>query len=306
MGAQQRKEADVESLLQWTFLDELPKRQTSAAEGIWDRLAQNGSLGGVNPDPGGSGNAQRYAQFGLPHCDAELIEIAVGQLGRAPFDWEAHFDLVAADLAALVTVNDIRARLRPPPEDPWSAVQVRPAPDGRGISSKVKRHGPRDVLMVNTVNLAALVTTHAVKRSRPDWRTEQMRCVPTLAERSALSKIIGKCKGKNLYTTGSYCPLRWEPSPVDVVLARSDYLMWHQALVALSESLKLTQHIALPPAANRAPWVEGEISAALFTQPPDRSSPLPLKPARKLTGAPAKKSRRFKGRRVEVDEGALP
>ncbi|MDE2468299.1 MAG: hypothetical protein KGL35_06045, partial [Bradyrhizobium sp.] len=222
MSTAAKRQIGIEQLLQWTYLDELPKRQISSAEGIWDRLAQYGSLGGVNPDPGGSGNAQRYAQFGLPHPDAETIEKAVGALGRAPFDWKNNFELVAGDLAALVTINEVQQAPRsyalpfkshdmivgdsgfgPRQLDGTTLEEfsyVREHHEGKlrkGLRIKPGRYAPRDVLLVNSVNLSALVTTHAVKRSRPDWRTEQMRPIPMLAERSQLAMVIGKCKAKN-------------------------------------------------------------------------------------------------------------
>jgi hypothetical protein len=301
-----KKSVEIEKLLQWAYLDELPKRQISSAEGIWDRLAQYGSLGGVNPDPGGSGNAQRYAQFGLPHRDAELIEIAVGQLGRAAFDWRRYFDIVAGDLAALITINDVRDGLRVPAEDPMRAF-VEPARDGRGVTSRVARHAPRDVLLVNSVNLSALVTTHAVKGTRPDWRTEQMRPVPMLAERSKLAIVIGKSKAKNLYTTGSYCPLVWSPSPVEVALTRADYLMWHQALITLAQTLTLTEHQVLTPEAPATPWIDGEQKKRLHrSQHIGEQKTLPLALARKRAGPPSKKPKKDKGRIIKVAEGRFP
>jgi hypothetical protein len=102
-GKKLKTSVDIEKLLQWAYLDELPKRQILSTEGVWDRLQQYGSLGGINPDPGGSGNAQRYAQFGLPHPDAEEIERAVGALGQASI--EDNYDVIVGELAALVTVK---------------------------------------------------------------------------------------------------------------------------------------------------------------------------------------------------------
>jgi hypothetical protein len=58
IAVKQKQAHDIEFLLQWAFLHELPKRKISSAEGIWDRLSQYGSLGGINPDPG-HGAAQR-------------------------------------------------------------------------------------------------------------------------------------------------------------------------------------------------------------------------------------------------------
>lgn len=299
-----KKTVEIEKLLQWAYLDELSKRKISSAEGIWDRLAQYGSLGGVNPDPG-HGAAQRYPHFGLPHRDAELIEIAVGQLGRMAFDWRANFRLVANDLAALVAVNDVRMGFHSQSDRPTNA-KISVSEDGRGVSARVDRQVQRDVLLINTVNVAALVVTHAIKATRPDWRTEQMRPVPTLAERSNLAKIIGKCKGKNLYTTGSYCPLRWAPSPIEVVLARADYLLWHQALRALAGTLRLTEHHALPPAAPATPWIETPPPTRVFrSQAIGTSRPLPLKPQRGRAGALLKKSRKNKETSAPLAKGAL-
>jgi hypothetical protein len=326
-AVQVKKQIEIEALLRWTYLDELPKRQTSAAEGIWDRLAQNGSLGGIDPDPG-HGAAQRYAHFGLPHRDAEAIELAVGRLGSTAIDWDKHFDLIAGDLAALIDINDLQRG-----SGAWRSTKARGSgwavkghlekgrvgdlARNRGfvvtdneIAGKIEsfsyirghhqgklRKGirarpadrPRDVLLLNTVDVAALVITHTIKGTRPDWRSAQMRPVPTLAERSALSVVIGKSKGKNLYTTGAYCPLRWEPSPLSVVLARADYLVWWDAIERLAGTLELAEHQLLPPAAARTPWIDGEVAHRTFANAPARTSTLPLKPQRKRTGAPARK-----------------
>ena len=280
-----KKSVDIEQLLHWTFLDELPKRQTSSAEGIWDRLAQYGSLGGINPDPG-HGSAQRYAHFGLPHRDAELIEVAVGALGGAPIDWQQNFDMIAGDLGALVSINDVD-KTRPAPRKTSSGWSNK-----RGVITRVE-NTPRDVILVNSINVGTLVTIHAVKRSRPDWRTEQMRPVPTVAQRGRqdLAQVIGKCLGRNFYTTGSYCPLIWEPSPIEIVMARADYVAWHMGLVQLARTLELSEHIALPPAASPAPWIDGEIKRSLFRQPYARARQLPLKPVRRKAGPPRKKPR---------------
>jgi hypothetical protein len=290
---------DIELLLQWTYLDELPKRKTSSAEGIWDRLSQYGSLGGINPDPG-HGAAQRYPHFGLPHKDAELIEVAVNALPDTVIDWQQHFELIAGDLVPLVSINDMKG-INSQRVGVARAI-FGTAADGRGVTASADK--PRDLILVNSIKTEALVYTHAVKGTRPGgWRTGDMRPVPTLAERGGHTKIIGVCKGKNSYTSGSYCPLRWEPSPLKIVMARANYFAWHQALQKLSESLNLQEHIASPPSAKSAPWIEGDNSAALFTQPPDRSSPLPLKPVRDRVLPPRKKPRTNKRRGAKVDRG---
>jgi len=79
-----KHEVEIEALLHWAFRDELPKRITSSAEGIWDRI-ESGQAG-VAQDHHHS--AQRYAHFGLPHPDAERLEIAVEALPDVVVAWE--------------------------------------------------------------------------------------------------------------------------------------------------------------------------------------------------------------------------
>ena len=217
----------IDHLLQWAYLHELPKRRISSAEGIWDRLAQYGSLGGINPDPS-PGGAQRYAQFGLPHPDAERIERAVEALEPVVTDWESYFELICHELAPLVTVNDLHPFSWGRP----TAAKLTASSDGRGVSV----HGPRDVLLVATIPVSVLVHTHAIKGTRPNgWRTSEMRPVQTRAERGPFAKIIGVCKGNNRYSSGSYCPLQWQPSPIGLVLARAIYFAWWNALAQLAK-----------------------------------------------------------------------
>jgi len=99
-----RTEIDIETLLHWAYRDELSKRQTSSAEGIWDRILEDGQRGGIDP---GHGAAQRYSHFGLPDPDAELIEKAVSSLEDLVIDWQQSFHAIAAELSGLISINDI-------------------------------------------------------------------------------------------------------------------------------------------------------------------------------------------------------
>lgn len=288
---------DIEVLLIWAYLHELPKRQLSSSEGIrWNRLEKYGFLGGINPDPN-RGSAQRYP-FGLPHIDAERIEKAVDALQPVTTDWEQYFELIAWDLAALVSVNDVRPVTR---ETIWTSAKVATGIDKRGVTASPDK--PRDVLDVQSIDVGMLVYSHAVKGTRPgDWRTAGLQAVPTAAERGPLAKVVGLCKGKNSYSSGSYCPLRWEPSPVKVVLARAAYFAWHQALEQLAAELELAEHIALPPAISGTPWVWlSEPCRRIFHQLPIRSRPLPLKPTRKYAIAKPK-PKRDRGRSIGTDK----
>lgn len=254
--AEPKTAMDVETLLHWAFRDELSKRQTSSAEGIWDRMAFLGQNGGIDP---GHGAAQRYSHFGLPDPDAERIEKAVASLEDLVIDWPKSFDVIAGDLSGLISVNDVARRETPPrtPKTSWGAAGAKAitARFGDGAAKPV-RDRPRDVLMVGGLRTAALVTMHAVKGTRPDWVEESPKpfAVPALKGTNAM--INGECRGRNLYTAGSCCPLRWEPSPLSIVSSRAEYVAWHRGLETLAQSLQLRKFIALAPKASPTPWLD--------------------------------------------------
>jgi hypothetical protein len=254
-----KTEMDVERLLHWAYRDELSKRQTSAAEGIWDRMRDSGQLGGI--EPRGDGGAQRYASFGLPDPDAELIEAAVGRLDDMVVDWNLSFDTIAAELSALVTVNDIARR----PMPGKTAVSEWTTKSGRRMRVEDR---PRDVILPGAIRTKALVTMHAIRGSRPDWHDDPPQPHMVQATKGPHASVVGECKGRNLYTSGSYCPLRWEPSPLSIVMARAEYAAWHAGLVRLANDLDMRRHAALPPRAPSTPWIDptGD-TGAVFVQP---------------------------------------
>jgi hypothetical protein len=282
----------TEKLLIWAYQDELSKRQTSAAEGIWDRILQDGQRGGIDP---GHGAAQRYAHFGLPDPDAEMIEKAVGQLEDTVIDWEQSFDAIAAELSALISVNDMAKREAKPKqtESGWGkagtkALKVWWGPEG----AKPYIDPPRDILMLGGLRTSALVTMHAVRGTRPDWIEDspEPSMVPALKGPNAM--IVGDCRGRNLYSTGAYCPLKYEPSPMSIVSSRAEYVAWHNGLTKLSQTLILAKFIPLAPKASQTPWLEIESEQLRSVKPvmPTTTNhvgawgTLPLAPARGRMG----------------------
>jgi hypothetical protein len=148
-------------------------------------------------------------------------------------------------------------------------------------------------MLVNTINTGALVTMHAIKGTRPDWRDEPIRpeMVPH-SLRESMPTIVGKCEAKNRYSMGSYCPLKWSPSPLSVVTSRADYAGWHQGLVILAETLELEKFIALPPKAPAMPWAtESEDDQRIIPVVPTGHNDvagwgtLPLAPSRGRAGS---------------------
>src|SRR5262249_45759542 len=115
---------------------------------------------------------------------------------------------------------------------------------------------PRDIILVRSLRSSALVTMHASMGTRPDWIDEPLKCYPTPATHGGGARIIGECIGRHRYIEGSYCPLRWEPSPLSIAEARADYIAWWRGLDELVWRLanKLTRFLATPPRAPRLPW----------------------------------------------------
>lgn len=288
-------EIDVENLLRWAYVDELSKRQISAAEGIWDRIEDYGNHGGIDK---GHGAAQRYSHFGLPDPDAEAVELAVASLGEVEIDWNLSLEPIAGDLAGLVSVNDLTRRDAEQKRTKvgWGESGTKALKAFFGDDGVRPSHDrPRDVLLLNTINLSALVTRHAIKGTRPDYWDEQPTVQRTIAKNNGGVALVGECKGKNIYSTGSYCPLQWTPSPTSVISSRAEYALWHHGLVNLAHMLDLKKYTVLPPKVSATPWIDGldaeAQSRVVPVVPNGRNSALswgtlPLAPNRGKAGSP--------------------
>lgn len=286
-------EMDIEMLLRWAFRDELSKRAISAAEGIWDRIQDNQHHGGIDRSHHGAG--QRYAAIGLPDPDAERIERAVAALDEQIIDWKASMEAIAGDLGGLVSINDLAPSSAPKrvPRTGWGAAGDRALKGMFGAGAeRAFQDKPRDVLMVAGIRTDVLVAMHAIRGSRPDWYEEQPQPKRVQAERGVNAKIIGECRGKDLYTLGSYCPLRYDPSPMTIVHSRADYSAWHRGLVTLSQTLQLEKFVALTPKASSMPWVdEPKTDARVLPGNIEQSTTLPLSPSRGRSRSPLRRAR---------------
>ena len=104
------------------------------------------------------------------------------------------------------------------------------------------------------------------------WRTERLTD-PLGGERDYENPV--KAIRRDLYPTGAFCRIEFEPDPQLVVNDRADYCAWRLALEALAEALsgKLERISALPPAAALFPWTgerDGERPRGLFGPGADR------------------------------------
>lgn len=240
-----RRAVEIEKLLHWAYRDELSKRMTSSAEGIWDRIREFGDKGGIYTGQPSHGGAQRYAQFGLPHPDAETIERAVSALENATIDWRSEGRKILGLYLSLIDPAGA-----PGEEEPWRITEI----SWNNGRHRERQCMPRRTITVKTLNTAALVTMHARMGTRPDWRSKHPEPGPTPAPKGPNAAIVGECRGKNIYSFGSHCPVRWSPSPMSIAEARADYLAWWRGLKRLSESLLLTSFEALPPLCLEMPW----------------------------------------------------
>jgi hypothetical protein len=259
-------------------------------------MADFGSRGGVEIDRGNGGGAQRYAYIGLPDPDALLIEKAVAGLEDLVIDWPQSFDAIAGDLSGLISVNDMNQRHYDPrsPKASWGAAGDKALTAWFGPSGakpfSTSRDRPRDVLMVAGLPTAVLVTTHAVKGTRPHWFEESPTPSPTPALKGTNAMIVGECRGRNLYTNGAYCPLQWSPSPMEIISSRADYVGWHCGLTTLARTVRLEKFTLLPPKAPQTPWLCTGPEQVIWPVVPttenqvDRWGTLPLTPHRDRKG----------------------
>ena len=99
-----------------------------------------------------------------------------------------------------------------------------------------------------------LVIGHASAGTRPHWYPNPIRVLP-IRDGSRV-RIIGECKGRDRYTLGSHCPLRFDPPLATVAHARAEYAVWFGALVHLVVVLsgRLGAHVATYPQASPKPW----------------------------------------------------
>jgi hypothetical protein len=282
---------DVEKLLRWAYQEELAKKRTSSAEGIWDRLHEVAERGGIDI---GHGAAQRYPHFGLPDPDAERIEVAVGALPDQVIDWDRDAEAVMGGLLGLADPRSKKGLPRNRPSTASWPSRTRKQHETASVEP------PRDVLMVRSYRTATLITMHAAMGTRPDWYPEPSRPLPVPASRGPGFAVVGECYGRDRYQLGAYCPLRWDPSPMEIADARAEYLAWHRGLLMLCERLELRGYIAARPGAPEMPWRAPQDSIRVVYEAPVRpQGRLPLHPARPLMAAPMARPKNSKVRVVD-------
>ena len=161
------------------------------------------------------------AALGVPHLDAVTIEGAVNGLNdQVGLDWREYRELLLGDVIGIA-----------PLEDQLS---------GRVFSE------------------SALVATFARMGETPLWRGQ--RPLPNAVTKKGVVMLVGHCEGKDRYSRGSHCLVKYQPPVEMVAFRRAEYLVWHDGLVRLAGILRawtLRDYVALPPKAPKLPWLDG-------------------------------------------------
>lgn len=251
-------------MLHWAFRDELPK-DPRYCEGY----TGEGGSAGISP-------MFKYAKLGGPIDNWSREPGFPAAMGN-----EAHEDAIAV-YNAVHRLDEVGIL--------WpSAGEVL-------LGDELKRFvTPEEAFIIRglKVQTVGLVMLHARMGNRPIWRVDYEIERVIGRERKAM---IRKNRGRRHKALQG--ELRLTASPIEIITARLEWLVWHHALRTLAAELadQLEDHLPEPPVAPQAPWVddtEGVIlsdgwmdARALATGRLSTINRLPLVPQRPQTLPP--------------------
>jgi hypothetical protein len=254
---------DIEALLKWTYLQELPKRPKmngpNDIDSAWRKVTQWGDeFSMAGPADNAFGVVPDFQASSLPHPDAFVVHEAVEaleflQLGF-PDDWDPIEDL--GDLGALGKASVVQA------------IGALTTVDELG--RRILRQSPR-----------RLVFRHAILGGCPDWHAEKPDAKFLLA--NGMTKWfrrklvwVGDEKGNEelgqwleIEVDGfdsrarrpyddAYPKQYLDPDPVDSVIGRAEYEIWRSALCFVVEELsgQMSDYEAVMTVRPERPWGE--------------------------------------------------
>lgn len=262
-----KKKIDIEKLLRWAIMDELPKGRPVSA-GLWDSMMQLGCR--VQTSRVGGGDGLGFVD-GEPHPDANAVAQAVRAL---PADYKIGARRCYELLGVYAACDPLAVRAMESTPFNLPALVMRCAilkermpwdcgkPQMRPVLYNSERGGrPHPIILGLDDDGLGLVAVKADKHGR--WPLDRAP------------------RGHVHYE---------EPSIGDLLEMRAEYSAWHFSLVTLARELagKLAEHDVLPPACAAEPWNTGEADVgAVHVVKSDLSlSKLPLSPRRKAAGPP--------------------
>jgi len=297
------KRMDIEALLRWAYREELPKAAAGGDETFvfrlrtgWGGVEKMGELLALVQEP------DLCNRFGLfpdamerePHPDAVRVFDAVEALGglvyEMPEEWNPIADLGDLGADGPAAIDRAMRMLTTTVAFDEEGVEVSPhvTPAEGEVVHKVAqmRRSP-----------ARIVIRHALLGGCPTWEADR-------PERIVVMNPMGRGPAwfrKIMVTSdGAFAPARYEvevdgfdykrrrpyadayqktfldPDPVDVVVCRAEYEIWHYCLVRLVDDLQgLSAHHVRPSHRAARPWEEGEKGSRLL---PSLLRPAPSPP----------------------------
>ncbi len=265
------KRMEIDKLVRWAIVDELPKGRPVTAT-AWDRLISYGRLGTrIDTSAYGTGGGMGIVP-GTPHPDAEKLATAIGALPESA-------QLLEEDCAGLL-----------------------------GHYAALSMATVRQCASHQRYNLRSLMVRNAIL-DLPDFdidppRPEPLRyavngkvivhsvCDGELAEARAHPK-----HGGYHHLTSPQCLLDWSSRSIQrILIARAEFAIWHVGLGMLVDALvgTLEEHVATATSLPSRPWLAQTSRAprVFRVKAPAKLARLPLKPERAHASSPRRPARR--------------
>jgi hypothetical protein len=235
-----KRRIDIEQLLAWAYVEELPKRGPGGLSGL-SRMLDYGTSIDI------SHHETEPIAFGEPHPDALLLDYHVRSLPPVRFTTAMARHLLGALLAPYLMREVVHT---------VKTIMIRRG--DRDIAGIVGAERTEQITEVEKRELspAALIAVHARLGNRPNWQVGPWRITRVNGKNN--KPIVHGISRGHRYNTGAYCPLQLAPSAETIARARFEYAVWWMSLMELAESCRLSAHVALPPRAAAEPWVTGE------------------------------------------------
>jgi hypothetical protein len=328
-----KKPVPIERLLVWAYRDELPKAQGTGQRFLrpdtwsqpWGAVTKTGVLGlpvqeqdirnryGVEVD--------LMAQT-EPHPDAIRVWTVVQDLAgwslQVPEDWNPieglGIDEVEQEKAIGAAIDRLCYSAEGPPEAEYVA-----SPEGRPLWAhwRIKQAGPDSLRLRKPVS--ALVEHYAKMGWTPEWEFQKperkavqengkdkwyVRETIITESGSTEVELDGFDKKARIPKPGAYRKLFWDPNPVDAVLMRFEYELWHGAIEMLAIDLvnQLDEHLVLPCELPARPWEARTRSAPKLLVDLRQKQPSVHSEPRPVAGPPPKRGEHGEVRIVDAAE----
>lgn len=291
-----KRRVEIEKLIRWAYADELPKDGATSflrPDGFgfgWGSTAKYAKYGADVQEP------DRVNRFGVtpdqaatsgPHPDAVAIHMAILELDRLDFDlpadWYPLSDIcpIDGDLGTSGLAATARGLRRIVGEGRDGAKSF-----GRAVSEFIRIRailGPPDWRAEKPISKKV-----SYSDGRPKWFYRET--ISTEGGSYEVETENGYDRKRRIGKPGAYQKHFLDPDPVEAVIARAEYQIWHSALSAVVEDVagRLDDYEPLPIALPAWPWEEKDRPAPriLVDMNPQ---PIIVKAPRPIAGPPLRR-----------------